>query len=442
MPAVTTASLRLRRAFARHRLTGRVGLTAVIGGLLSTAVLTGAAPAPAAVEEDDVCVVARPDRDYPVPPTDAAGDSEVSAALRLADAHRLATGRGVGVAVIDTGLAPGVAESGRLSTRRGDALPDVSGQVHDAHGTWVAGIVAGDVEGRWVGIAPDAHVVPIKVADGGRRVVEESRGQRLRRVTAAGIARGIRLAVARAEADDIRIINISLSVREPDPRLERAVREATDAGLLVVAAAGNRPEPDPGGTGRGGESFRPGEDRVPYPAAYDDVLAVTALAADLSLDPAEVVTGPAVDVSAPVVGVQTIGVEGQTCLLPTVATSWAAPTVSGLAALLFERDPAATAAQVRARIEVTARGATSAHSLDGHGMVQPVAALTADLEITEDGEVVRGRPMVETEPPLTLPDDDTEDTEAVPDQLRWWGIAAGGVLLLSLIVRPLVRGRV
>src|SRR5690606_27108188 len=114
-------------------------------------------------------------------------------------------------------------------------------------------------------------------------------------------------ALARRRAQNIRVINISLSVREESPALERAVRAARKAGVLIVAAAGNRPQPEAGATGPDEDAFQPGEDRVPFPARYDDVLAVTALAPDLSLAPSYVETGPGVDVAAPVVGAKTVG---------------------------------------------------------------------------------------------------------------------------------------
>lgn len=423
----------------------RVRVTVSAGVLLSTALLaapaTASAAEPALVDEDDVCVVARPDRDYLEPPTDARGDSSIAATLRLAEAHGHATGEGVGVAVIDTGLAPGIAGSERMDVRASAAVPGTARKTYDAHGTWVAGIIAGHVEGELVGVAPDAHVVPIRVADGGRQVVAAQAGRTaLTGVTAHDIARGIRLAMARAETDNIRIINISLSVRRDTAELADAVRDATEAGLLVVAAAGNRPQTE-AGAGAAPDTaaaFQPGEDTVPFPARYDEVLAVTALAPDLSLAPGRVQTGPGIDVSAPTVGVKTLGVEGRTCLLPTIATSWATAVVSGTAALLFSQQPQTTADRVRARIEATARGVGSAGALDGHGMVQPLAALTADLEITADGRVVRGDFDREEPAPLSLPVED----EAAPEllgRLRRWGVFGGAVLVLALAARPLTQ---
>src|SRR5690606_3348689 len=238
-------------------------------------------------------------------------------------------------------------------------------------------------------------------ADGGQAVVDSyGEDEGLRGVTASSIAAGIRLAVQRAEAENIKVINVSLSVRSADDGLERAVREATAAGILVVAAAGNRPQPSSPDDEEA--AFEPGEDRVPWPARYEQVLGVTALADDLALDPAAVETGPGVDVSAPVVGAATLGPEGTTCRVGDVATSWAAAEVSGLAALLFEAFPGITAEQVRTRIVATARGSAGA-ALDGAGMVQPLAALTAELALTDDGGLANLPRQEEPPPPLDPP---------------------------------------
>ncbi len=417
---------------------GRRGRRLLLPGLVLLTSQLWVSPATADVDEDEVCVVVRPEGDYQSRPPDAESSSAIAEPLRLAEAHGWATGKGIGVAVLDTGVDP--AASTHLSMRSPVSVPGVQRKLYDGHGTWVAGLVAGHAEGEVLGVAPAAHVVPIRVADGGRELVESYSSQvALTGVTADNIARGIRAALARRRAQNIRVINISLSVREESPALERAVRAAGKAGVLVVAAAGNRPQPEAGATGPDEDAFQPGEDRVPFPARYDDVLAVTALAPDLSLAPSYVETGPGVDVAAPVVGAKTVGAEGQTCLLPSVATSWATAEVSGLAALVFERYPDLTAAQVRTRIEATARGVTSAHALDGHGMVQPVAALTAELDISRDGRLVRGEPEAETMPPLRAPVEAEDELADARRQFRWWGLFAGGALVLALLLRPLAR---
>ncbi len=408
---------------------------------LAGSVLVAPAPVAAAdeVPDDEVCGQARPDRDYDPRPRDVADESSVAAPLRLAEAHRIATGDGVGVAVIDTGIDPGVGASGRLRLRDGSAVPGMKKALFDIHGTLVAGLVAGHLDERDLGVAPDAHVVPIRVADGGQAVVESyGDDEGLRGVTAANIAAGIRLALQRADRDQIKVINISLSVRTQDDALDRAVREAERAGILVVAAAGNRPQAESGDSDD--NAFEPGEDRLPWPARTDSVLAVTALAPDLSLDPAAVETGPGVDVSAPVVGAATLGPEATVCRVADLATSWATAEVSGLAALLFETFPDITPEEVRTRIIATARGSAGA-SLEGAGMVQPVAALTAELAVDDDGRLATMETQVDPPPPLDTPRVAPDELADARSSLRWWALGAGGALVLALLLRPLVARR-
>ena len=100
-------------------------------------------------------------------------------------------------------------------------------------------------------------------------------------------------------------------------------------------------------------------------------------------------TGPGTDVSAPAVRALSVTVGGAACGIVDVASSWATAQVSGLAALLFAEDETLRPAQVSTRIEATARGAIDDSALDGHGMIQPLEALTADLDIAKDGTLRR-----------------------------------------------------
>ena len=95
--------------------------------------------------------------------------------------------------------------------------------------------------------------------------------------------------------------------------------------------------------------------------------------------PAEfTVPGPWVDVAAPGTALRSLAVDGGTTGTGVEGTSFAAPWVSGLAALLRERYPELTAAQVVDRILATARRPAGGRSkLLGHGVIDPVAALTA-----------------------------------------------------------------
>ncbi len=151
------------------------------------------------------------------------------------------TGAGVGVAVIDSGVTPShddLRNSTRTAQRITKFVDFVGGQAaaYDdwGHGTHVAGIIAGngyDAHGARTGMAPDANLVVLKALDGN--------GQgRISTIIAA-----LDWAVANRLAYNIRVINMSLGAGvfesyKTDP-LTLAAKRAVDAGIVVVAAAGN-----------------------------------------------------------------------------------------------------------------------------------------------------------------------------------------------------------
>ena len=157
-------------------------------------------------------------------------------------------GAGIGVAVIDSGITQfhdDLGYQGTSSAVRVVAGQRVTGFVDfvnnspvayddNGHGTHVAGIIAGDgydSDGARAGIAPAAHIVSLKVLDAhGRGVISDV-------IAAFGWA------VANRTAHNIRVINLSVGARVTesywsDP-LTLAAKRATDAGIVVVTAAGN-----------------------------------------------------------------------------------------------------------------------------------------------------------------------------------------------------------
>jgi serine protease AprX len=139
-------------------------------------------------------------------------------------------GRGVAVAVLDTGIAAAGDLAGRVVARA-----DLSGEgsFTDAygHGTFMAGLIAGDGRGGGpVGAAPGADLVDLKVAgaDGS--------------TTLAQVLLAMQLADSARERFDIRVLNISLGAPADDPAtapLTEAVERLWADGVTVVAAAGN-----------------------------------------------------------------------------------------------------------------------------------------------------------------------------------------------------------
>lgn len=301
-------------------------------------------------------------------------------------------GAGQTVAVIDTGVA-----RHRLLPRLvpgGDFVADGDGTADcDGHGTIVAGIIgaAPDPGSGFSGIAPDAAVLAIRQSSMKFRVSAAAGGD------GVGDVDSLAAAIRTAADQGATVINISsvacLAVTDglDDRALGAAVAYAVDdRNVVVVAAAGNV----------GGRGTCPKQNTFPGAAAepdwgavevaaspswYDDyVLTVGSVDAD-GAPSAFSLAGPWVDVAAPgesVVSLSTIG-EGLVDVMPGAAaaqpisgTSYAAPVVSGVAALIRAAAPQLTARQVMHRIESTAQHPASGwNPLVGHGVVDVLAAI-------------------------------------------------------------------
>jgi len=137
------------------------------------------------------------------------------------------SGEGVTIAVIDTGVdfahpdLRGFSDGGKAAGGHNFVNESEPPSDRNGHGTQVAGIIAagGDVKG----IAPDSKILSYKVSDDGESVSSEL------------IVRAIHKAVE----DGADIINISLGVNKTNSRIDSAVNEAMEKGVLVVVAAGN-----------------------------------------------------------------------------------------------------------------------------------------------------------------------------------------------------------
>ena len=144
------------------------------------------------------------------------------------------TGRGVGIALIDTGLAPGVSDES-ASTRDPlsfNALTNTQGDVRDdtGHGTHLASLISGFGD-SFRGIAPDADIIAIKAFN------HEDTASTL------DIVRGIQWAVDHKTRHNIRVLNLSISAPTDLPYyldpLNIALTNAWSEGLVVVVSAGN-----------------------------------------------------------------------------------------------------------------------------------------------------------------------------------------------------------
>lgn len=282
--------------------------------------------------------------------------------------RRFATGEGVRVAVIDTGVAPHP-DIAHLRPGR-DFVADNALQDCDNHGTAVAGIIAG----RTLGIAPEAEIVSV------RQTSAHTRGHD----TDAGNLQTLTDAIHNALDEGASVLNISVvSCLEPDfasridtSGITAALERAEAQGAVVVAAAGNA-----------GPDCEPGFDV--FPARFPTVLAVAARADDHTIAeyslPAEL-SAPGLVPAALAPGGWAEGTVANDGVRPYAGTSFAAPVVSGTAALLQSRYPGISPAHVRALITASAQ--------PGGGAVDPLGALTqlAPQEVAER-PALRVQPM-------------------------------------------------
>ena len=220
------------------------------------------------------------------------------------------TGKGVVVAIVDSGLSGTTMDidSSRILPGKncvgGTGVTDTIG-----HGTFIAGIIGATKDNHVgvAGIAPGVTIVPIK-------------SYATSETDFAAQAAGIYAAVDEYHCD---ILNISAGDPEIVPEVQAAIQHALDEGVIVIAAAGNS-----------------GDKQLLYPASYDGVISVSSVDKDLVLS-ATSNRNDHVFVAAPGVGVYSLGRLPGTVTLSS-GTSFAAPVVTGVAALLKEAWPQMT----------------------------------------------------------------------------------------------------
>ncbi len=315
------------------------------------------------------------------------------------------TGAGVGVAVIDSGLTSWHDDLARVDAGRALVGQRVAGfadftgstnQVADSygHGTHVAGIVAGsghDSDGAYAGVAPGAHLLVLKVLDG------EGRGY------VSDVIRALEFAVTSRARFNLRVINLSIGAPvlesfETDPLTLAALR-AVEAGLVVVAAAGNfgknlddqiqyggvtAPGNAPWVLTVGAYSHMgtpdPSDDRVAGyssrgPTAFDfaakpDLVAPGTRIVSLNDDGSALALRNPEDLVAGTGG-------GAYPYLTLSGTSMAAPVVSGVVARMLQANPALTPNAVKAILQYTAAVSPEVDFLSqGAGFLNTEAAVS------------------------------------------------------------------
>lgn len=387
------------------------GLHLGLAAALATSGLIGVTALPAAAEGDE-CVVGT-----------TAYVKDISKAVNLTSvgfrqSWREATGSGVTVAVVDSGVDDGNEHlAGAVLKGTSFVGGDPTGRSDDyGHGTAVAGIIAARPldKSSLIGAAFGATILPVRVY--------------VQKPSTTLVAKGIRWAADHG-AD---VINVSISTGASDPQipeLRSAVDYAQRKGALIVAAGGNQVKDVPLTQER-------------YPAQIDGVLGVAAANLSGSVDDWSI-HGPHNDVSAPGQNPLITFHDNGDCIAGSSQgqsyTSYATAYVSGLAAQLMEKFPKESAQQIANRIMSTADRPriSERDDLQGWGLIQPYAALTS----SSDSAPGTAAASAETRTGKTLltMKNTGDPMSSSRTTILWLAIAAGGLMAVALIIRPLVR---
>jgi type VII secretion-associated serine protease mycosin len=363
----------------RSTLSTRTTLAATLAVTVSLL----AAPVAAADSASDQCTFSSSNHKY-------TGTPWALQRVNLDELWSQSKGEGVKVAVIDTGVDtsnPQLTHAVNASLGE-NLLPakDGNGKPIDGakskpttdtvgHGTRVAGIIAArPMKGTgFVGLAPEATIIPIKQNDA------EGHG------TSDRLAAAIRHAIA-VGAQVINISQDTANAVPPGDALHNAINEALNHRVVVVASAGN--------------DGLDGNVKPTYPASYPGVLAVAASDRNNERAPFSQ-SGDWVGVAAPGVDMISTVPKGGHC--SDNGTSFSAPYVAGVAALIKAKHPDWTAREVVAQIEQTAERSIAGHDrLVGWGVVDPVRALTEDDHPIEAPRPDAGLTHVEAPTPAKL----------------------------------------
>ncbi|MFI5014160.1 MAG: S8 family serine peptidase, partial [Hyphomicrobiales bacterium] len=219
----------------RYRIVRPRSLPSIVRTLRAEALVAGAQPN---------YMFALQQAPQPAAPSTAYSLQYAVAALHLAEAHRLATGKGIRIAIIDSGID---GNSFGIEDRIVARLDTLGGPFEaDLHGTAIAGAIV--AHGLLTGVAPDAQVIAVRAFTG-------KGGPNGAEATSDHILQGLEFAVAQ----NANIVNMSFAGPD-DALLDRALESMRAKGVAEIAAAGN-----------GGPQSAP-----LYPGAEPGVIAVTA----------------------------------------------------------------------------------------------------------------------------------------------------------------------
>jgi subtilisin family serine protease len=240
------------------------------------------------------------------------------AKLRLPEAHQIAKGGSVLVAIIDSGIDTSHPE---LTGAIGDSFDAIDGsRKPDSHGTAVAGLIV--AHGKLTGIAPAARILAVRAFE-------------TVRASTAGSSYNVLKGLDWAAVHGARIFNMSFA-GPSDPAIHRALESADRNGIVLIAAAGNAGPKSP----------------PLYPGADPLVIAVTATDAQDKYF-ASSNRGRYIGVAAPGVDILVAAPGGRYQI--SSGTSFSAAEVSGIAALVLERKPNLSPDSVRRTLLATGR---------------------------------------------------------------------------------------
>jgi subtilisin family serine protease len=262
--------------------------------------------------------------------------------LKLLDAHKLASGNKVLVAIIDSEVDASHPDLAGAIAASFEAAAD--GERPHSHGTGMAGAIA--AHRTMLGTAPRAMLLTVRAFSSTASSAEG---------TTFNILKGLDWAAQ----EGARVVNMSFA-GPSDPRLRDALAKASKRGVVLIAAAGNAGPTSP----------------PLYPGADPNVIAVTATDSRDLLFP-EANRGNYIAVAAP--GVDIFAPAPDNNYQLTTGTSVAAAEVSGVVALMIERNPALRPAQVRKILIDTAKrlGGPGREREFGYGLVNAQGAVTA-----------------------------------------------------------------
>jgi len=335
---------------------------------------------------------------------------------------KVSTGKGIKVAVIDTGV------DSSTQSLQGRVLPgkDVSGAPGDetrddvGHGTTMAELIAGSGKGGTLkGLAPGAKVIPIRTTLEGMKGADERKEH-------------LGEAIKAAADSDARIINLSVSGLH-HPAVKQAVKYAVKKGKLLLAGSGN-------------DAKRGNEDS--YPASYPDVASVAAT--DEAGKVADYSTyGQHTILSGPAVGLPgwCDGEKRNYC--PKGGTSAATAIASASAALIWSHHPNWTANQVlRVMIKTAGLKGDKPSKYVGFGEVRPRINLLEGKGDPGDPDIspLTGERTLNTKPDKSSPKVKGSDKETAPGKVKvadsnevrdaggGWLLPAGGIVVAGVII--------